>query len=277
MTLSLAIVTHNRYQSLSNLLASIAKQSIKSEKIYLITNSDNEPDIQKIIFSFKASLNISNISTDCSGISPARQLALKYNTSDILYFVDDDCELPSKNHLEKLITLHQKHSQKQIIGGGYSQLKGSLPDKIYNTVVKLWILKNYPHSPMLPGGNISFKKSISPHIKYSEQFISSGEDTALNILLHQKGFQFYYDKNIDVFHFSNLKINALIKKLFMQGRTKFKIHSLQGSEIKKSKKKLSLNFLKEARICNLLVATFFIPFIFLGYISEFILTKTRSS
>ena len=125
MTLSVIIPTHNRAALAARLIRSLLKQvfSKKDLQVLLVSNF-RDKKLERAIERVKAEAgswfyDFKLLSTGEKGVNKARNLGARFAGGDILYFLDDDCFLTDRLHLQKILNLHQKHKNAAGIGGGY--------------------------------------------------------------------------------------------------------------------------------------------------------------
>ena len=124
MTLSIIIPTHKRAVQAIQLLQSIAEQKFphKNLQVLLISNLKDKklrekvPHWESVFFDFRYK------EVGLIGVNKARNMGIRFAGGDILYFLDDDCLLPDKNHLRNLILLHEANPSVMGIGGGYKSM-----------------------------------------------------------------------------------------------------------------------------------------------------------
>ena len=156
------------------------------------------------------------------GVNLARNKALNISQADIIYFIDDDCLLPTTNHIEKLVTLHKKHPSVAAIGGGYVSPEGSpLIGQCYNSLVNRWIQWNrYPKRKALPGGNVSYKKNKIYPLKFNPKIRFGGDESEFHLQLQAHGHHLLYFKQLDVLHSVDSTMGQMLKKALLQGFNK---------------------------------------------------------
>ena len=229
MTLSIIIPTHKRSYQVVELLKSIAEQEFPYEdlQVLLISNlKDKELRKQssyweRIFFDFKYK------ELACLGVNKARNMGIRFSGGNILYFLDDDCVLPHKNHLKNLILEHEKNPSIIGIGGGYRSLtvlQGI--EKFYHENTQKWIEDSMTSKQevfQLIGGNSSYKREVFDKGFYFDPLIVfGGSEESFNQALKDAGYTLSYKKDLWVFHVLKLNLFSLIKKSFTQGLGLFK-------------------------------------------------------
>ncbi|MBC6415363.1 MAG: glycosyltransferase [Bdellovibrionales bacterium] len=199
------------------------------------------PDLWEVIFVFKAEQN-SKFFLDSQSLikrffPKAQILSLSLNTpiyqmrnlgfscasSPLLYFLDEDVILERVEHLQNVMTLHEKHPSIHVIGGSYlSHPESSFFGHCYNWLVRIW-MKKYQMSrnqDFVPAGNLSVKLDK----KFSALFFSpnssgfGSEEIFFLKKLHEEGFSSLWIKDIDAFHLAKHSFLDFIKRAWLQGK-----------------------------------------------------------
>src|SRR5512134_1184650 len=116
LTLDVAIVTRNRAQVLDLSLPLLLKQSRKPNTIIIVDSSDDPEAIADIVKSYSATTEIPiKLFRSPAGIAVQRNIALKYVTSDIVMFPDDD-SLLLPGALEAIMRIYDADVEETIEG-----------------------------------------------------------------------------------------------------------------------------------------------------------------
>ena len=237
MLLSLIIPTHQRAFQVEKLLKSISKQDFPPEKmeVLLISNFKDKLLRMRVLDWEKTFLNFKYKEVGLKSVNKARNMGIRFARGDILYFLDDDCFLPHEQHLKNIVQAHENHPESAGIGGPYKteeNLRGM--EKFYHESSELWLDKASQtdhQSSQLFGGNASYKKFIFEKGYYFDPtIVFGGSEESFNNSIKKYGL--IRDENLWVYHHSQLKGFAFIKKSFKQGAGAFKNQSknLKGED-----------------------------------------------
>ena len=173
--------------------------------------------------------------TGDKGVNKARNLGIRFSGGDILYFLDDDCLLPSPDHLTQLLVRHQELQEVVGIGGGYKTthvLKGA--SQFYYEQQKQWIKstsRNLNKTSQLIGGNASYKKIVfDKGFSFDSQIIFGGSEESFNRLLVDNGYHLMLFEDLDIYHMIHINTFSLIQKSFKQGVGHFKRQLRESTE-----------------------------------------------
>ena len=154
------------------------------------------------------------------GVNKARNTGVRFAFGDIVYFLDDDCLLKSKNHLKEVVDLHQKYKNTAGIGGGY-QLKGKASDvgRFYYSQAMEWFKKasiDKKTTSQLFGGNASYKREVfDKGFLFDPTIIFGGSEESFNQALCDNGYSLMVFKALDVLHVTRLGLFCSVKERFL--------------------------------------------------------------
>ena len=250
-SLSIIIPTHKRAGQVDRLCASIAQQDFPPHRLQLLLVSNLKDKQLRERWDHYRSLpfDFKYYETGQLGVNVARNFGIRFAGGDLIYFLDDDCLLPNKNHLKELVAAHEKNPQVIGIGGPYKAFnqkkkkelrrkgaeddfflepKGSL-SKFYATQAEKWMKSFKSASPsnqqvsQLLGGNASYKREVFDRgFVFDPSITFGGSEESFNQLLIEQGWSLLYNEKLYVWHFVHLKARELAKKSFMQGLGAFK-------------------------------------------------------
>ena len=227
--ISVIIPTHRRAVRVEGLIHSLRDQDFPAEnlQVLLISNLKDKrlrrkaPEWRGDFYDFKY------METGEVGVNRARNLGIRFAGGDILYFLDDDCLPPSKDHLMKLLARHQKEAQAVGIGGGYKTqyiLKG--PGRAYHEGQQKWmtaVSKSLFGTKQLVGGNASYKREVFDRgFAFDSRIVFGGSEESFNRLLTDNGYRLMLFRDLDVYHVIHVNTLTLAKKGFRQGTGHFR-------------------------------------------------------
>jgi hypothetical protein len=163
---------------------------------------------------------------ETANVNKARNLGLAATKHNVVFFMDDDCELVNTFTLAFHLSEHAKDAGLFALGGGYSlSIQASYWDELYNSIQMSWLLsgKQGPSSytQHLLGGNFSFKKEYLKlnELKFDERISYGGSEHQLFVQAVQKQLRIQLC-NVDVRHNTQESFKKICYKIFRQGRGK---------------------------------------------------------
>lgn len=133
-TLSIIIPTKNRPNQLQKLCESISVQTKKIDQVIIIDQSENNNVFKDIIKNILDNTTVVYIhDKSISGLVHAKQESLKYNTSDIITFLDDDIVL-TENYFQEILRVFQSNTKMMGCNGRIlnAPLKSYFSNLIFN-------------------------------------------------------------------------------------------------------------------------------------------------
>lgn len=235
--MTVAIITRDRQDYLSRALYSIARQELQPAEILIIDNGSKDAT-RNIVTFFEKHLKVRYIFEPKVGVSYARNRALLEVKTQILAFIDDDCEMP-RDWLANVHFAHKKYEDAVAIQG----LAESIPRGSIFSILALfnrqtWIRDNMIgdrnlYWDMVRGKvkkgipvlfcdtrNVSYKVSILRRFKvaFDENFTKGSDyDFAKQLLHHKQTIMFY--PLAKVYHYERATLRAFLQQRFYQGRS----------------------------------------------------------
>ena len=238
MIISIIIPTHKRADQVTRLLKTIAEQDFPHEdlQVLLISNLKDEKLREQIPYWKSLFFDFKYRELGCVGVNKARNMGIRFSAGDILYFLDDDCLLPNKNHLRNLVLEHERNPSVIGIGGSYKALESFYGlEKFYHEHSQKWIenfVSSGKETSQLVGGNASYKREIFDKGFYFDPLIAfGGSEEGFNRSLKGAGYTLLYSEKLWLFHVVELKLLFFIKKSFKQGLGLFKNRYKSGQTI----------------------------------------------
>ena len=169
MKISCIIPTYNRATNLDLLLISIGTQTIKSDEIIIIDNSDESySGVFDLIKNKYPSKNIHYFRNSTgNSITRAKNYGVKKSKGDIILFFDDDLIL-KKNYIEQILNTYKEYPNAVGVQG-YIKPKGKPIYYRFTKKMKVtsWGFNTYPLDlkktipcEWMSGGNSSYKKEV---------------------------------------------------------------------------------------------------------------------
>jgi glycosyltransferase involved in cell wall biosynthesis len=229
--LTVAVVTRKRQKLLARCLYSLAKQSVKVNKIIVIDN-DEQKSSKNIVQHFQRRLPIKYVVEPRVGISYARNRALQVNRSKYLGFTDDDCVLNPdwvKNGLEGI----GKWKSTYVVGKTKLMNPKSVVARVRFFYFQHWFKSNVDlKSKIINGQGLDTKNLIlnteklrNKKIRFDPRFavtsIGGGEDMDFGIQLDKLGLKGFYHDQMRLEHQEPDKVWQLMSKAYWNGRASF--------------------------------------------------------
>lgn len=234
---SIIVVFRNEAKKLSSTLANVAEQTYPKESFELIcvddASSDNSIKIAKG-FTDKIIRFDKNV-----GISRARNEAIKMAKGNLILFLDGHTLFP-KILLQELEKLFREYPQVKGICVSYKS-KGTDDYNVIRDIRRKTVFKKNDKKLIIDLNNFT-AFSIAVGALYKEAFIeggyfpagfenSAGEDTFLQIKMHNLGYKLLYAPQIETIHDADLTRNNLFfNKLAKEARATSNILALGGKE-----------------------------------------------
>jgi glycosyltransferase involved in cell wall biosynthesis len=246
LALSLVVPTHRRADQLENLLRSLNQQDFpKDQYEILVVSNFTDPETRRVTELFKNDLPLLRyFELGQRGVNASRNYGLELAASELVYFLDDDCELEVAHHLKTIVELHRNFPDATAIGGGYLLPPGSsIAAQAYHQVSWQWMspsISKWTESWRLVGGNVSYKKARldAAGIRFDPEIIFGGAETEMHLRLEADRHQGVLHPEIFLRHRCEVSLKNLISKGLRQGRTagRFSSASLFSSKVLATKR-----------------------------------------
>jgi GT2 family glycosyltransferase len=224
---SFVVPVYNRPGELSELLASLAGQTLKRFEVVIVEDgSDLRSD--QLVTRYSGQMEIQYIDLMRSGPSRARNVGSLAANGDYLIYVDSDCILP-EDYLEKVDRFLDDHPY-AFFGG---------PDRAAGTFNRTQKAISYAMTSFLTTGGIrggrrqvdrfyprSFNMGISREAfatvgGYPETRMHPGEDMVLSIELIRSGFKAGLIREAYVYHKRRTSLRKFFKQVYGFGKTRY--------------------------------------------------------
>lgn len=221
MKADIVIPTTGAYNSIKRVLSSIeALDGSRLKNVILVFDSD---DVTAGLDLKHPYLSLLVFKNPKKGVNAARNLGLAHADSEVVIFLDDDCEIVDKSFVNKHLEAHRFNDEAAAIGGGYkaSSLK-NVWSKVYSLVQQLWISQGQEpegKNSHLLGGNVSYKKSVIAQFLFNEEIRFGGAETELHKRLADAGYPLVFHPDLLVNHHVRLSLFGFLKRAYLQGRS----------------------------------------------------------
>jgi len=201
--ISVVIPAFNAQSTIKDLLVSLFNQTFPKKDFEIILVDDGSRDeTVKIIKTTDKEKRVRLFSEQNKGAAQARNLGASKARGEILLFVDSDTVLP-KDLVAKYWLAYQKHNN-QIIGGGVKNPKG-VNYLAWTDYLSSWHnahegMKKQTVKEYLPTVNLSLKRKVFNDIGGFWKDKSTGEDVDFGLRAGKKGYQFFFDPSLGLWH-----------------------------------------------------------------------------
>jgi len=236
---SIVIPTYKGFNKLHIVLDSLTRQSITKNlfEVILVFDGSTQNECQKIqpLIERYEELQITTIHLPVNlGPAVARNEGAKKARGDIIFFTDDDCEVPAlwiETHLE----MYKKYPQASAVGGFYRvplpivrtnvyEMAANLRYETYANIYEIQSEHNpvsYTYFPASNSANLSIKKYVFQLAQFNENFKAAGfEDIEFCRRLLQIGFQVIYIPQF-VIHHKVLDLKSFLRLARTRGFGKY--------------------------------------------------------
>lgn len=227
--LSVIISSGGRWALLEGLLKSLYQQSLNRDlwELHVVYPENITPD-PKILH--KASyLNAKWSTSRRLNASMQRNIGLEQTTTPIVYFLDEDCELPRERHLQTLLQTFDQYPNVHVLGGSYRNHKNcSEFGRAYNAVCRLWQKRMTENLTMIPnitpllGGNLAYRRQEAP-LQFDETLGFGAEDLAFVQSAEQLGLSTLLSEQLYVYHNAQHSRRAFFDRARLHGRARAKL------------------------------------------------------
>lgn len=213
---SLIIGTFNRSEELSYCLKSICKQSYKNFEVIIVDQSLN--DYTTKLVSKNSDIEIVYIKTEVTGLSHARNIALKKATGDFCCLIDDDAFYPS-SYLEDLNMHIQRSNEKTIFTGKMWDSIMQKPFVNYDAIRDAAYMSIREVLRYCPSPCITFPSSLIKDIGYFDENFGVGakygscEETDYLVRALNTGYRVKFIDSITVIHPHDMLRERTLKPL----------------------------------------------------------------
>ncbi|MFN0059677.1 MAG: glycosyltransferase family 2 protein [Planctomycetota bacterium] len=159
------------------------------------------------------------------GANAARNVGLVAAHGELLYFIDDDCTLRTREQLAHAVALHAAAPATLGLGGIYlSAPRRGWITRFYNAMTELWLRRNATSDGgqlVLLGGNAVYKRAlVSAGHRFAEELTYGGTETEFNHRLVAAGARLELRDELAVVHHFDCRWRALWWRAWRQGAGK---------------------------------------------------------
>jgi GT2 family glycosyltransferase len=194
-------------------------QQISEElEVLIVCNPPNEPvaeELKTFGDRFKYFANKDR------GANKARNRGITESKGRIIFFFDDDCEVPREDFLEEGVSYFDAHPEVQGIGGPYKPVSHLAEGaaQAYYFIQSLWLYegaKDQESHRYLIGGNMALRRSLFDEFgKFDEALVFGGTETEFFRRINKVILNFHPQRY--VLHDYQMSGQSLLRKAFLQG------------------------------------------------------------
>ncbi len=235
-SLSLIIPVFNRPQELSELLESIAKQTILPSEVIIVEDGSTDKSDQ-IVHQYQSSLTLHYLYQSNTGPGPARNNGATVATGNYLIFLDSDVILPS-NYIESVL-LSLSNNPTDCFGGpdmahpSFSPIQKAISYAMTSPLTtggirggKIKMDKFYPRS-----FNMGVKQSVFKELNGFSP-MRFGEDLDLSMRIIEKEFKTSLYPLTEVFHKRRNTFKSFFKQVYNSGIARINLYKKHPRSLK---------------------------------------------
>lgn len=204
----------------------IALGTMAPSLTFAISSSESSTTLSRLLASIAGQTYSENVSVLIARRRPGENLSSLRNrlylqsTSSWVYFVDDDCELPDSQFLERLLRYLEQPGIPDCLGGRYLGGRG-LWQRAYNRLANAWLETHSAAGHGLPiAGNFALAKISGADLEFP--FCShspfGGEELALAKNLQSRNLTFSLSPHLSLVHDSSRSARVFFQRAWQHGR-----------------------------------------------------------
>jgi len=284
-SLSVVILTKNRYRLLACCLYSLTQQSILPDEVIIINNGSTDKT-ESIIAIFSKYLPIKHLNSTTNGFPNLYNLGIKSATKPLLSFLDDDC-YAQKNWCKNILNAHSNNMNCIIQGMSYSYPMNNIFASIMGDHYKNWLEHNTVDGKLtvIDNKNVSGPTKIWKKFKFNSLAHQGAEDIELGKRFLLAKVPIFLKKDIAALHRERSTFNQFLTQHFRIAQSEKTIDNyLQNNKIGTFNKKAIKNCVsllkrlkkhaKQLHFFNVLIELYlFLCLILIRILGYFILKK----
>ncbi len=219
--ISVVIPTIGRLAELKKLFSSLQAQDFSQDEFEVVVISQAYlSEVADLLQSFDFCYS-KYLQSNKRGVNVSRNIGLSCARGEVIYFLDDDCELIHPKQLHIIYHQLQLSERLAAIGGPY--VLDARPGRIevaYHTIAMAWYehhVLNGIYTDQLLGGNAAYRAELVKNIKFDERIAFGGAEEEFNHSICSREFLMISDRALAVRHHLRMSISDLIRKAFLQG------------------------------------------------------------
>jgi GT2 family glycosyltransferase len=191
----------NKTILLEKCVRSLQRQTFQEFEVILIYST-----FPKQLVGLFETCNVITLKENSSTLGAARNLGVKHAKSDLIAFIDDDCEAP-ENWLDQIISTFQQYPSLSCLGGPHLTPKEEYENNpllfAQGSFMESHLKGNYSDCSAIgkiAGCNVAYRKSAFNKVGYLNETLKSGEDWEFHRRLVENGYNLRFDSRIFVYH-----------------------------------------------------------------------------
>ena len=212
LSLSVVIPTKNRPILLEKCLNALLKQSGEIAEIIIVDNNSSD-QVNSFLLNLKDSSLVKIIRSKTNICPHLYNLGAKASTAEVIAFLDDDC-IVSSNWALKVKQFHLKHHNSIAVGKTISVPRDNFYAQLMASHYASWIETNLNQGFLtsIDTKNVSMPKEILVKNNFFLEIDFSSHDIEFGKRVFKKGYQIFYEPNIQVFHQERKTLVPFIKQ-----------------------------------------------------------------
>ena len=192
---SIAIVTWNRREDVSNAIESCYQQTYKNIEIVVVDNASNDGTYEHLVKHYP---DIKVVSTHKNlGCVPGRNFAMANCSGDIVFCLDDD-GLPDEKCVERIVMACRENEDVALVACNILD-----PDKRDTKIISEFKTQSKRYAPVFLGTGFAIKRGVLNDVGYFPDYFRQGEENYLALRILDAGYKICFDPAAIVYHHWN--------------------------------------------------------------------------
>lgn len=225
--LTIAVITYNRPQKLTQCLNSILKQNSTPPQIIIIDNDNNKSSFSTFN-KFKKTLNLHYFVQPKKSRSHARNLALSKCRTDYLAFIDDDCLLNKNWYRQAIKNISKNPDTTFFLGKSILKNRCSFLALIQHKNYQHWFLNQKNLNFCLDTKNLIINLKSLKNLHFDIKF-PIFEDIDFGLQINKANLSGKYIPNLIIYHPEETNIFKIFKKNYHRGQIKYQLKKKWGN------------------------------------------------
>jgi glycosyltransferase involved in cell wall biosynthesis len=226
MNLSVVIITRNRKETLTRVVESVARQTVKPCEVVIVDGSDvpSPPQGQ-----YDKKIIIRYIIDKKRRIPYARNVGAKKSKGDIIFFVDDDCVL-HRDAVERVVGFFRRTpSAKAVIGKTENGTPGNVFACVQHYYYERWLksfglsfraIQKIPDGSLMDFELLAIRRDLLKKYSFDETLpFGRDEDAEIGVRICKETQDIYFHPFIIADHIPSQTCVALMKRNIIMGYT----------------------------------------------------------
>ncbi len=207
MKISLIVATYGRNNELRNLLRSIASQDYKNFEVIIIDQNQDDR-VHKILQDIGfTSHSVTVVKQKSKNLSEARNRGMREASGEIVFFPDDDCQLP-ENFFSTVVQKFNEHEEMDFLS---VPVLDPATNEVYTAAQGCEVITKRNARTLTTGSGILFRRQVAEKLQNFDPCLGLGgefessEDLDFVLRALYAGYKGYYYPRTFVIHEDPLK------------------------------------------------------------------------